>query len=551
MQKKVYIIGHRNPDTDSVVAAAAYARLKQAGGFENFVPARAGIVNPQTEYIFKRFNMPLPEYLADLNPKAAYYIDGPPVTANANIPLWEAFELMRERDLRVLPIVDDDGAYQCMLHYQGFARYIINNINPHKKSTFSVSMNHLVSTLRAQAITLFDGETVKKSPIVVAAAYSKHFANHLQTENAENALVIVGDRWDIQRYCIERKVRALILSNALTLIPELAELARKNGVTVLSSPYDTAATSMLIIYSTPAGMMGDTAVPLARCSDTVKKIREPISRAPSRCLPVSDDNNKLAGILFESRLFEEPNIEIIMVDHNEPSQAVEGIEHYRILEVIDHHRLGSFSTKYPITFINKVVGATCTIITNLYREQRIPIEKNTASILLCGILADTLSLNSATTTDTDRETADYLSAITGLDIEQLGKEIQTAANQVNALSADKIVAMDLKEYSEQGITYAVSQVETTDPDNLVARKDEVFAVLDAMRDSKDLLFAGLLVTDVTMLDSLLFVSGKKQFMSAINFPKLDEGIYILKKIVSRKKQLIPLFSELVEKTVEN
>jgi manganese-dependent inorganic pyrophosphatase len=187
----------------------------------------------------------------------------------------------------------------------------------------------------------------------------------------------------------------------------------------------------------------------------------------------------------------------------------------------------------------------------LYREQKIPIEKNIASILLCGILADTLSLNSATTTDTDRETADYLSAITGLDIEQLGKEIQTAANQVNALSADKIVSMDLKEYSEQGVTYAVSQVETTDPDNLVARKDEVFAALDAMRDSKGLFFAGLLVTDVTMLDSLLFVSGKKQFMSALNFPKLDEGIYILKKIVSRKKQLIPLFSELVEKTVTN
>jgi manganese-dependent inorganic pyrophosphatase len=398
MQKKTYIIGHRNPDTDSVVAAAAYARLKQAVGLENCVPARAGIVNPQTEYIFKRFNVPLPEYLADLNPKAEYYLDGPPVTANANIPLWEAFELMREQDLRVLPIVDDDGAYRCMLHYRGFARYIITNINPHKKSTFSVSMNHLVSTLRAQAITLFDGETVKKSPIVVAAAYSKHFAAHLETENAENALVIVGDRWDIQRYCIERKVRALILSNALTLIPELAELARKHGVTVLSSPYDTAATSLLIIYSTPAGMMGDTSVPLARYSDTIKKIREPISRAPSRCLPVCGDDNKLAGILFESRLFEEPNVEIIMVDHNEPSQAIEGIEHYRILEVIDHHRLGSFSTIYPITFINKVVGATCTIITNLYREQRIPIEKNIASILLCGILADTLSLNSATTT---------------------------------------------------------------------------------------------------------------------------------------------------------
>jgi manganese-dependent inorganic pyrophosphatase len=236
-----------------------------------------------------------------------------------------------------------------------------------------------------------------------------------------------------------------------------------------------------------------------------------------------------------------------MVDHNEPSQAIEGIEHYRILEVIDHHRLGNLATKYPITFINKVVGATCTIITNLYREQRIPIEKNIASILLCGILADTLSLHSATTTDIDLEAADYLSAITGLDIEQLAKEIQNAANQVSNLTAEKLVAMDMKEYSEQDITFAVSQVETTNPNDLIARKDEVFAALKHISDSKGLLFAGLLVTDVTVLDSLLFISGKKQFTVTLNFPKLDDDIYVLKEIVSRKKQLIPLFSELIAK----
>ena len=551
MQKKVYIIGHRNPDTDSVVSAASYARLKQAQGQPRYVPARAGIVNPQTEYIFKRFNVPLPEYIPDLIPKAGYYLCEDAVTINERVSLWEAFEIMREQSLRVLPIVNDSGEYQSMLHYKGFAWYIINNINPHKKSTFVVSINLLVNTLKAQAITLFNGEEIKKSPIVVAAAYSKHFAKHLESENADDALVIVGDRWDIQRFCLERKVRALILSNGLTLRPELAELAQKNNVSVISSPYDTSSTAMLIIYSTPVGVMGDTSVPLAQFSDTVKKIRAPLSKAPSRCLPVGNDENKLLGVIFEESLFEEPNIEIIMVDHNEPSQAIEGIENYRVLEVIDHHRLSSFATKYPITFINKVVGATCTIITNLYREQKVPIEKNIASILLCGILADTLALHSATTTDVDRETADYLAAITGLDIEHLAKDIQTAANQVSSLSADKLVSIDMKEYTEQGVTFAVSQVETTHPGDLTARKDEVFAALQKVRDAKELLFASLLVTDVTALDSLLFVSGKKQFISNINFPKLDDGIYILKEIVSRKKQLIPLCSELVEKTMSN
>jgi manganese-dependent inorganic pyrophosphatase len=218
--------------------------------------------------------------------------------------------------------------------------------------------------------------------------------------------------------------------------------------------------------------------------------------------------------------------------------------------VIDHHRLGNFSTRYPINFINKAVGATCTIITNLYREQRIPMDKGIASILLCGILADTLSLHSATTTETDLETADYLSAITGLDIQLLGQELQAIANQLNTRPAAELVTMDMKKYSEQGVEFSVSQIETDAPDSLSARREEILTALEKFRDAKDLLFSALLVTDVTALDSLLFVAGKKPFLGHIHFPKTDEGIYILKDVVSRKKQLVPLLSELVEKTVE-
>jgi manganese-dependent inorganic pyrophosphatase len=238
-----------------------------------------------------------------------------------------------------------------------------------------------------------------------------------------------------------------------------------------------------------------------------------------------------------------------MVDHNEPSQAIEGIENYKILEVIDHHRLGNLSTRYPITFINRVVGATCTIIAGLYREQRVSLKKDIASILLCGILADTLGLQSATTTETDRETADYLSSITGLDIEGLNQELRSAANQISSRSAEELVTMDMKDYSEQGAAFTVSQIETDDPESLTARKEEIFAVLEKTCKSKDCLFSALLVTDVTVLDSLLFVSGKKSFTSQINFPNMEEGIYILKEIVSRKKQLIPLLAELIEKAL--
>jgi manganese-dependent inorganic pyrophosphatase len=454
---------------------------------------------------------------------------------------------MQGEQLRVIPIVDAQGTYKSMLHYRGFANYIITNINPHKKSYFPISIDHLSTTLRAQPITVFNAREIRRSPIVVAGSYNEYFKSHLEEAGTADALVILGDRWDLQKFCIERKVRALILTNGHTLDKEMTALAEKNHVSVITSPFDTSSTAMLIIYSTPVGAMGDDSVPLVHLNDPVRRIREPLSKAPSRCLPVGDDQGRVAGVIFEGDLIKEPNIEVIMVDHNEPSQAIEGIENYRILEVIDHHRLGNLSTKYPITFINKVVGATCTIITNLYREAHVPMEKEIASILLCGILADTLSLHSATTTDTDRNTAEYLSSITGLDIIQLGQELQTEANRINSRPAEELVSMDMKEYAEQGTEFSVSQVETDRPDDLVSRKDEVLEELEKIRRSKKWLFSALLVTDVICLDSLLFVAGEKSFTAQISFPRQTEGIYVLKDVVSRKKQLIPLLSELVEK----
>jgi manganese-dependent inorganic pyrophosphatase len=547
MKKQVYIIGHRNPDTDSVVSAAAYARLKQAQGQGNYIAARAGNLSPQTEYIFNRFKAPVPQHLPDLIPKAAYYLSDPPATIPEDVSLWDALERMQNESLRVLPIVDKEGKYKSMLHYRGFADYIISHINPHRKSYFPVSINHLVSALRAQPITVFDEETVKQSPIVVAGSYNDYFKQHLEEASPQDSLVVMGDRWDLQKFCIERKVRALVLTNGHTLDRELAALAERNRVSVITSPFDTSSTAMLIIYSAPVGAMGDDTVPLVRLNDPVWKIRGPLSRAPSRCLPVGDNEGRVAGLIFEGDLIKEPNIEVIMVDHNEPGQAVEGIENYHIQEVIDHHRLGNLSTKYPITFINKVVGATCTIIANLYREAHVPMEKDIASILLCGILADTLSLHSATATDTDRNTAEYLASITGLDMAQLGQDLQTEANRINALPAEELIAMDMKEYTEGGTEFSISQIETGRPEDLVARRAEILGELEKIARSGKRLFSALLVTDVGSLNSLFFVHGSERFIAQINFPQRDIGVYEMKDVVSRKKQLLPLILELVEK----
>jgi len=545
MPKKIYVIGHRNPDADSVIAAAAYARLKQLQGQKNCFAARAGNINRQTEYILERFGAAIPQFLPDLIPKAEHYISEKPVTVNEDDSVWNALELLQKNDSKVLPVVDKGGMYRSMFHYMSFAQYIIDNITPRKRSAFPLSLDHLAATIHAQPLTIFNGAEIRKSPILVAASYTAHFEKILEAEGAENALVIVGDRWDIQKCCIEKEVRALILSSGNTLSKELISLAEEKQTTVLISPFDTSSTAMLIIYSVAVGKLGDASVPLIRQNDPVRNFRQALSKAPSRHLPVADETGRVIGVIFEGDLSKEPNVEVIMVDHNEPSQAIEGIENYKILEVIDHHRLGNLSTSYPITFINRVVGATCTIITNLYREQKVPLEKGIASILLCGILSDTLALKSSTTTETDIETAEYLSSITGLDIKTLGNDLQTAANKIISLPALELISLDIKEYTERKHTFTVSQIEIDNTEALMERKDEIINSLERTRAAKGHLFSALLVTDLTMLDSLFFISGKKGFSPLINFPVTAPGVYELKDVVSRKKQLIPLLSELI------
>ena len=322
-------------------------------------------------------------------------------------------------------------------------------------------------------------------------------------------------------------------------------IARDN--TIISGHDSTVATAMLVEYSSPVSSMADTKILPVKASDTVQKIRSQLAQSPARCLPVVDDDFKVIGIISESDLLHEANIQVILVDHNEPQQAVEGIENYIIQEIIDHHKINTFATRIPINFINKAVGSTSTIIANLYRENRISIPKDMASILLCGILSDTLILQSATTTEYDVLTAEYLSNITELDIKTLGNDIIKSGSHIDGRSAEEVVHQDMKEYSENKFKYSVSQIEVDSTREIVERKKEFIDCLEQERKSKGALFSALLVTDITKLSSIMFLASDPKFEAVINFPKRDEHIYYMKDIVSRKKQLIPLLSELTAK----
>jgi manganese-dependent inorganic pyrophosphatase len=546
MKRKTYVIGHRNPDTDSIVSAIAYAELKRQKGLTECYAARAGKLTPQTEYILDRFNIPAPEFVPDLVPKIGYFLADTVVTVGETVSLWDALETMDREKVSGLPVVDAQGRYRAVLHHNAFASNITKKINPHHKAIIPTSVDLLLQTLKAQPVVTFGGSEVVRSRILVAGSSFESFQRHLENEIPANALVLTGDREDVQRYSIERGARAVVITNGMPLAKGLRELAEARRVTVMISPYDTSSTAFLILYSTPVMTMADEAAKPVAANSYVRAVRDQLAAAPSRCLPVVDDAGVVVGIFSESDLIAEPNIDIIMVDHNEMGQAVEGLENYRIQEIIDHHRLGNFSTRYPITFINRVVGATSTIVAGMYIEQKAVLTPGVAALLLAGILTDTLMLRSATTTETDREMADYLAGLVNLDIEPFGREIFSNARKLADLPVADIIGMDSKVYSACGQRFVVSQVEVSATDDLLVRTRELLEVLRQRRSEEGLFFAALMITDITALSSILLVDGESEFIRKIAFPRLDAGVFRCRDILSRKKQLIPLLIELLE-----
>ena len=546
--RKIYVIGHRNPDADSIVSSIAYAEFKRLQGYVNCSPAAAGKINPQTQYILERFNVPKPEFLSDLTPKVSAYMSHEPLTIHKDASLWRALELLDSSGHKMLPIVDENGRYSSTLHYNAFAQNILKKVNPYSRPVIPTSLNLLSETINGKLISHGDSASVFDAQIVVAASDMASIKAHSAVVPKENCIVMMGNRKEIQDYVIDSKYNCLIVTGKHSITEEQQQRAKENGVSLILSPHDTVTTSTLALYSTPVSYMSDyEIIPLTE-ERFIKDVKLMINESVSRALPVINEDNIVIGIISQGNLVREPNIDIIMVDHNESSQAVTGIEHYRILEIIDHHKLGNIYTNYPITFINKPVGSTATIVAGLYLSSKLTPSKEVASILLSGILSDTLVLRSATATEEDREMAEFLSGITGLDIASLGSDIMYSSSAVAGKSASDIISMDMKKYDYDGKAYSVSQIEVTSFNEIQKRKDEIGDALDALRSREDLLFAALMITDITYLDSMLLIIGDHDFVKEVSYPKSDSNTYMMKGIVSRKKQLMPYLIDLLKKT---
>ena len=547
MEPTTYVFGHKNPDTDSVVSAYAFAKLKNSTGNENYKPCRAGKLSPQTEYVFNRFDAEPPELISDMTPKVEYYMEENFISIRENQSLQLASLFMQKNNYHFLIVTDENGRYKSLLHYSSFAKNLITSLNPehHIKILTNYSLIHQSIGGIFANMPDFSRDELVNCTIIAGAAKLESFKKTVEERPDQNLIVITGDREDIVNFSIEKKAYCIVITGGRTVSEETVLSARKNSVPIIVSQFDTISTSLLTTCATPVSTVSDSTIKPVKKYDTLRKCEGIFKLSNVPVIPVIDDNEKVAGILTESMTHRQPKISISLVDHNEPSQAVNGVENYQIKDIIDHHRIASITTKYPVNFINRVIGSTSTIIANLYDDSKIPLDKKTAGLLLSGILSDTLILKSATTTQCDIETAEKLAKITGLLIDDLGKEIMSAGTKLKDISERDLILQDLKEYSENGTTFSVSQIEVDSPSVIFERKANILASLEEERILKKRNFSALLVTDITKLDSYLFIKSDGTIEEFINYPKIEDGIYFLKETVSRKKQLIPLFTDIL------
>lgn len=548
MRNTTYIIGHRNPDADAICSAIGYAAYKEAIGEKGFIPARCGNSNARIDTILSRFKVPLPLFIGDITPRVKDIMVEDVIHVHPDSTCMEALELIDAHDLRVLPVVDTDGRLQGSLSIFDLGEHFIPKPRDERSMReIHTSMSHIVRALQAREIALFEPDRVEDLFVRIGAMDIRSFGKYYQNEGlAQSSIIVVGDRYDIQLRSIQSGVRLLVVSGGLPVEEDVIELARERGVSIISSPHDSATTSWIIRSAGKIDRMIRRKTVDFDPDDKLVHVRRRLAASDTAACMVVDEEGRLRGIFTKTDLLKPVRTNLVLVDHNELSQAVPGADQVNIVEVVDHHRLGNPPTEQPISFINLPVGSTSTIVGELFRKSGRQPDKAVAGVLMGGIISDTLNLKGPTTTSTDVEILQWLASIAEESPEALAAGIFSAGSLIVSLDPEAVIRADFKIYVEDSVRFSVSQVEELGFDNLWANREALHEALEEVRKEEQLLFSAMLVTNINTQDSLLMIRGDESVIDTITYPhRTAQDIFELKGIVSRKKQLIPYLTGIV------
>lgn len=540
MAKKIYVIGHRNPDTDSIAAAIAYAELKKELGQPEVVAAMAGEPNPQTRYVLDRLGVVPPLYLADVHPKVRDVLNRRPVTAAAAMPLKEALELFHRYTIRVLPVVDGDNVPLGVVSLLKLSeKYLVAGTD--RKRGVDASLRSLTACLDG---TLLAGgpaeDELEHLHLFIGAMREESFNSRIAGYDAATLLVMTGDRAGIHEAAVERGVRLLVVTGGLPVADAVVARARERGVTVISTPHDTATAAWLARLATPLSCFVEPHFEKIGVGEPLDHLRLKLLHSGEPAVVAVEEDGTIAGIATKSSLLAPLPYALILVDHNELGQAVPGAESVEIVEVIDHHKLGNPPTSQPIIFMAAPVGSTCTVVASLFRERGLTPAAKIAALLLAGILSDTVILKSPTTTGRDREMVAWLEACAGLDHLAFGKEMFSSCSGFAAHgSPQQAIRADFKHFTAGDTLFGVGQVEVVGFDEFHELKETLREALQRVLAEDRLHLAGLMVTDIHTETTLFLAEGKKELAHVMGYPQLEPHLYELKGVMSRKKQLVP------------
>lgn len=550
-----FIIGHRNPDADAICSAIAYAAYKEARGERGFVPARCGNSNARIDTILARFKQPLPTYLSDVTPRVRDLMVTEVNAIHDKATCAEALELIERHDLRILPVLAEDRRVVGTLSISQLSGHFVPRIRaPREMRKVHTSLDHITRALKGRVLHMESPETIEELFVRIGAMDVRSFARLPETDGIPpgQSIIIVGDRWDIQQRSIQIGVRMLVITGGLEPDPEVIEQAKASKVSLIVSAYDSATTAWVIRTASTIERLIDRQFISVNAEERIAEMRKKFNATNAAAFMVIDDAGKLTGILGKSDIIKPVRTRLVLVDHNEMSQAVPGAELVTISEIIDHHRLGALNTQQPILFINEPVGSTCTIVADLFRREGLSPSAEIAGIMMAGIISDTLNLHSPTSTEKDAGLLAWLSGLANVNARELADQIFSSGSVILANTPEKVIRSDFKIYEEQGVRFAVSQVEELGFGNFWHHAAELGHALEQLLEAEHLKFASLLITDINTQNSLLLARGEEGFIQHISYPHVQQDeIFDMPGVVSRKKQLIPYISSIIREMISD
>ncbi len=537
-KRPVFVIGHKNPDTDSICSALAYADLKRRLTGEDYIAARAGNLNEETQYIVERFGITPPVFLKDVGTQVRDIEIRETPGVSENISLKKAWTLMKDLNVVTLPITDENNFLTGLINIGDITKSYMEVYDSRILSNAHTKYRNIIETLEAEMIVGDPEEYFTEGKVLIAAANPDLMESYIEPHD----LVILGNRYESQLCAIEMNADCIIVCEGASVSMTIKKLAEEKNCVIISTPHDTYTVARLMNQSMPISyFMKRNGLTTFHMDDFTDQIKEVMAKKRYRDFPILGHDGSYVGMISRRNLLNSARKQVIMVDHNEKSQAVDGIENAEILEIIDHHRLRSVETISPVFFRNQPLGCTATIVYQMYQEAGIELDKQTATLLCCAIISDTLMYRSPTCTAVDKAAAEDLAKIAGINVEELAGDMFRAGSNLSSKETSEIFEQDFKTFVMNDITFGVGQVNSMNKEELVELKQRLYPYMEEQLKQSGLQMLFFMLTDIVQESTeLLYVGSNAQELirDAMGVEPSGDS-FILKGVVSRKKQLIP------------